>query len=148
MKSRLAKWVVILMVVGLAISWYAEVLAENWKFYAAGGEGTFWWYDAQGITYPANKVIRVWVKKVKADEILEMIKSGAQLKPSELEQMTSGRDYERSLMEIDCVKKTYNYLQRLNYNSKGVLKTGISEPAIMSIPPKSVVETLYKEVCK
>jgi len=148
MKSLLGNLRVILVIIGLTIFVYAEVSAEDWKLYAIGNEGTFWWYDTQGVTYHPNKVIQVWVKKVKADEILEMIKGGAKFKVSELEQMTSERDYERSLMEIDCVKKTYAYLQRFNYDSKGVLKGGASESGIRSIPPNSVVDTLYIEVCK
>ena len=52
---------------------------------------------------------------------------GGKLTVSELEQMTSEKDYERVLMEIDCVEKTVHLLQKLNYDSKGALKSGESQ---------------------
>jgi hypothetical protein len=137
------------ILIGFAIFTHAEVWGADWKYFGAGGDGIFWWYDAQGITYQPNRIIHVWVKKVKADEIKDMVESGAKVTLSELEQMTSERDYERSLMEIDCVKKTVNHLQKLNYDSKGVLKIGESKlGAKESIPTDSVAERLYQAVCK
>jgi len=64
---------------------------------------------------------------VKADEIMDMVKSDVKITTSELEQMTRERNYERSLIEIDCVEKTFRHLQKLNYDSKGVLKSGESK---------------------
>jgi len=68
---------------------------------------------------------------------------------SELEQMTSERNYEKLLMEIDCVKKTADERQKLNYDSRGVLKSGESTlGGRESIPTGSIAERLYKTVCK
>jgi hypothetical protein len=147
MKSSLGKLGVIL--VGLAIFSYVEVWGADWKYLGRGGDGIFYWYDAQGVTYQPNRIIQVWVKKVKADEIMDMVKSGAKITVSELEQMTLERNYERSLIEIDCVEKTFNYLQKLNYDSKGVLKSGESKHgAKKSIRKNSNAERLYQAVCK
>ena len=139
----------VLAIIGLAIFSHAEVWGEDWKLFSVGSEGIFWWYDSQGVTYHPDKMIRVWVKKVKAEEIFAMIKSGAKIDRLELEKMISERDYERSLMEIDCVERTVNRLQKLNYDSKGVLKSGESKLGTKKdIPPESVAEQLYKRVCK
>jgi len=147
MKSLLVKLGVILM--GLIIFSYAEVWGEDWKYFGAGGKGTFWWYDTQGVTYHPNSVIQVWVKRVKADEIKGMVKSGEKITVSELEQMTLERSYERSLIEIDCVEKTLNHLQKFNFDSKGVFKSGESKlDSKKSIPTNSLAERLYKAVCK
>jgi hypothetical protein len=147
MKSLLVKLGVIL--IGLCIFTYAEVWGADWKYFGAGGDGIFWWYDAQGVTYQPNRIIHVWVKKVKADEIKDMVESGVKVTLSELEQMTSERNYEQVLMEIDCVEKTVNHLQKLNYDSKGVLKSGESTlGAKESIPTDSVAERLYQAVCQ
>jgi len=147
MKSLSVKLGVIL--IGLAIFAYAEVWGEDWKYFSAGDDGIFYWYDAQGVAYQPNRIIQVWIKKVKADEIMTMVKSGAKITASELEQMTLERNYERSLIEIDCVEKTFNHLQKLNYDSKGVLKSGESKHgAKKSIRKNSNAERLYQAVCK
>lgn len=146
-KSLLVKFGSIL--IGLSLFFYGEVWGEDWKHFASGADGTFYWYDAQGVTYHPNRVVQVWIKKVKADEIMDMVKSGAKIKASELEQMTLERDYERSLIEIDCVEKTFNHLQKLNYDSKGVLKSGESKLVTKKkIQKNSNAEKLYKIVCK
>jgi hypothetical protein len=147
MKSLLGKLRVLF--IGFLIIGNAEVWGADWKYFSAGGDGTFYWYDAQGVTYQPNRIIQVWIKKVKADEIMTMVKSGAKITPLELEQMTLERNYERSLIEIDCVEKTFNHLQKLNYGPKGVLKSGESKlGAKKSIPMNSNVERLYQAVCK
>src|SRR5512139_1704923 len=124
MKSLSVKLGVIF--IGLFIFGYTEVVGADWKYFASGVDGTFWWYDAQGVTYHPNMIIQIWVKRCKADEIMEIVKNGAKLTTPELEQMTSERNYEQVLMEIDCLKKTVDEHQKLNYDSKGVLKSGES----------------------
>ncbi len=147
MKSILGNLGVIL--VGLAIFGYAEVWGADWKFFAQGIDGTFYWYDAQGVTYHPKRIIQVWIKKAKADEIMGMVKNGEKITVSELEQITLERNYERSLIEIDCVEKTFNHLQKLNYDSKGVLKSGESKLGVKkSILKNSNAERLYEIVCK
>ena len=134
---------------GLDIFGYAEVWGADWKYFASGADGTFWWYDAQGVTYQPNRVTQVWVKKVKADEIKHIVKSEKKVKLSEIEKITSEKNYERIIMEIDCVKKTAVELQKENYDSKGVLKSKESKPGSKkSIPTDSVAERLYNAVCK
>ncbi len=121
----------------------------DWKHFGIGNDRTFWWYDSQGITYHPNKVIRVWVKVIKAEEIFEMFKSGGTLILPELEKMTSEKESVRYLMEIDCLGNTVSHIQKLHYDSKGVLKGGEAERSSrISIPPKSVAERLFQAVCK
>jgi len=147
MKSLSVKWGVIL--IGLAIFPHAEVWAADWKYLAAGDNGMCWWYDSQGVTYQPDKMMRVWVKRVKAEEISETIKSGVKIDRSQLEKMISERDYELFLMEIDCAGKTVKGLQKSNYDSKGVLKSGESIiDTKKGIPADSVAERLYKIVCE
>src|SRR4030042_4926563 len=146
MKSLSVKLGVIL--IGLAIFSCAEVWGEDWKFLSWAHNGTFFWYDTQGAAYHPNEVVRVWIKIVTDDKILEKIKSGAKLKESELDQMVSEKDYEKSLIEINCVKKTYGCLERYKYDSIGFLKSGALESAIWDIQPNSIAETLYKTLCK
>ena len=147
MKLLLGRLGVIL--IGLIIFGYAEVWGQDWRYFASGVDGTFWWYDPQGVTYHPNMIIHIWVKRLKADEIMDMVRNGAKLTMCELDQMISERNYEQVLMEIDCVKKTADERQKLHYDSKGVLKSGESIlGARESIPTDSIAERLYKTVCK
>jgi hypothetical protein len=147
MKSLLVKWGIIL--IGFITFTYTEAWGADWKYFASGVDGTFWWYDTQGVTYHSNLIIHIWVKRLRADEIMDMVRTGAKLLVSELEQMTSERNYEQVLMEIDCVKKTADERQKLNYDSKGVLKSGESMSGTReSIPTDSIAERLYKTVCR
>jgi hypothetical protein len=147
MKSSSGKGGIIL--IGLFIFGYAEVWGADWKYFASGVDGTFWWYDTQGVTYHPDIIIHVWVKRLKADKIMDRVKNGAKLTVVELEQMTSEMNYERVLIEIDCVKKTADERQKLNYDSQGVLKSGESIlSARETIPTGSIAERLYEAVCK
>ncbi len=147
MKSSFVKFGVIL--IALFILGYAEAWGEDWKYFAVGSDGVFYWYDAQGVTYQPNKVIQVWIKKVKAEEIMEKVKNGAKITVSELEQMTSEKNYERNLVEIDCVENTFTILQKFNYDSRGVLKSGESKRSEKKpILKNSGAEKLSQAVCK
>ena len=147
MKSFSVKFGVIF--IGLSIFGYTGVWGADWKYFSAGDDGILYWYDAQGVTYQSNRIIQVWIKKVKADEIMDMVKSGAKITASELEQKTLEKNYERSLIEIDCVEKTFKHLQKFNYDSKGVLKSGESKVGVKKrIAKNSNAEKLYKIVCK
>ncbi len=148
MKSLLSKSM-ILTIIAIAIFSHAEVWGEDWKLFSVGNDGVFWWYDSQGVTYQPDKIVRVWVKRVKAEEVFATIKSGAKMDRIELEKMISERDFERSLMEMDCGEKTVRCLQKLNYDSKGVLKSGESKPGTKkAIPTDSIAGRLYEIVCK
>ena len=139
----------VILVAELVIFGYAEGWGADWQYFSSGADGTIYWYDAQGVTDHPNRVIQVWIKKIKADESMNMFKSDVTITASELEQMTREKNYEQSLIEIDCVEKTFHRLQRLNYDSKGVLKSGESEPgAKKKIRKNSNAEKLYKIVCK
>ena len=149
MKSLSVKLGAVIIVIGLSVFPYAGAWGADWKYLAAGENGICWWYDSQGVTAQPDKMMRVWVKRVKVEEISESIKSGVKIDRSQLEKMISERDYELFLMEIDCVGKTVRGLQKSNYDSKGVLKSGESIiDTKKDIPADSVVERLYKIVCE
>lgn len=145
MKSLSVKLGVIL--IGLAIFGYAEVWGADWRYFSTANEGMLYWYDAQGVTYEPNKVIHVWIKKVRPYD--SRIKGEGKITASELEQLTLGVGYEQSLIEIDCSEKTFNVLQRLIYDSEGALKSGESKPGGRKrIQKNSNAGKLYKAVCK
>jgi len=57
--------------------------------------------------------------------------------------MTSEKNYERVLMEIDCVEKTVHLLQKLNYDSKGALKSGESQLGLKKVYRRIVLPKDY-----
>jgi len=74
MKSLSVKLGVVL--IGLLIFGNAEVWGADWKYFASGTDGTLWWYDTQGVTYHPTMIIHIWVKRLKADEIMHLVKNG------------------------------------------------------------------------
>ncbi len=126
-----------------------EVSGGDWEYFASGEGGIFCWYDSQSMTIEPNRTIRLWTKIVEAKEIVEATESGTKIDRSQLEKMTSGKDYKLYLMELDCTGKTVHILRKYNYNSKGVLKAGESQHGgKRGIPADSVAEKLYKDLCK
>ncbi len=126
-----------------------EVGDVDWKYFASGEGGVFCCYDGQSVIAQPDEKVRVWVKTVKAPEIVQAIKGGAKMDQSHLEKMISEKDYKLYLMEIDCIGRTIGIRQKYNCDSKDVLKGGESERgAKQSIPADSVAEKLYKAVCK
>ena len=136
-----------IFVIGFFIFGCADVWGADWRYFSTAHEGMLYWYDAQGVTYEPNKVIHVWIRKVRPDE--GRIKGEGKITASELEQLTSRTSYEQSLIEIDCTEKSFNVLQRLIYDSEGVLRSGESKPGGRKrIQKNSNAEKLYKAVCK
>lgn len=145
--ASLLKWKVIF--VGLVLLGCGESWSADWKYFGAGGNGVFWWYDAQGLSYQPDGNIHVWVKKVKLYEVKDKVEDGQKVTLSELEQMSLGKEYERTLMEINCIERTLHQIQKLNYDSKGILKGGESKfGEKKTIPADSVAERLHQAVCR
>jgi hypothetical protein len=147
MKTLLVKLGVI--VIGLIIFAYAEMWGVDWKFLTIGADGTFQWYDTESITQYPNRVFRVWIKVIKAEDIIETLKNSKEFQINEIEQMTSKRDHERSLMEVDCIKKTFSLFATVKYDKSGKVKDFLKDSIYkVNIPPESVIEILYKQICK
>jgi hypothetical protein len=130
-----------LMVFGLLISLLGifsdtGVYGADWKFLKANVEGKFF-YDAENVTRSAANIVGVWLKIVYSEKFKE------QEDLTHLSQ-TIG------LWEIDCKDKKMCLLST-SHTSKEV---EISAPQVWlppdwkSIPPYTIMDTLYEEVCK
>jgi hypothetical protein len=89
-----------------------------------------------------NNIIRVWVKHIYSDagkkEIVEQL--GDHFKDVKV---TS------NLQEIDCNEKMFNLLSATDYDSKGSVINTVAVPGDKTfIPSNSIIEILYKIVCK
>jgi hypothetical protein len=130
-----------LMVFGLLISLlgifsYTGVYGADWKFLKANVEGEFF-YDAENVTRSPANIVGVWLKIVYSEKFKE------QEDLTHLSQ-TIG------LWEIDCKDKKMCLLST-SHTSKEV---EISVPQVWlppdwkSISPDTIMDTLYKKVCK
>ena len=147
MKSLSVKFGVTL-VIGLIFG-CGEVWGADWKFFMVGADGTFQWYDTESITRYPNRVVRVWIKVIEAKDVIETLKTSKEFQINEIEKMTSRRDHERSLMELNCIKKTFSLLATVKYDNSGNVKDFIKDSIYnVNIPPESVIEILYKQICK
>ena len=139
MKSLLGKLGIVL--IGLVIFGNAEVWGADWKLYNSGEE-CLGYYDAQSITRPSKNIVRFWTKSVWTEKgVLSWVKD-------------SGKKYENLshtiyLQEINCAEKKIRRLSVTQYGHKGSVIDIIDSPSYwIFINPESMMEILYKEVCK
>jgi len=138
MKSLPVKLGVIL--IGLAIFGNAEV---------GGGLETLWgrreksaYYDVQSITRPSKNIVRVWLR-------WNWTEKGVMVMVGNFWKKYDNLSHSIDLHEINCVDKTIHSLSLTAYNNKrGVIYSSSSPLEWDSIVPGSIIEILYKKVCK
>ena len=129
------------ILIGLAIFGYAEVWGADWKYYGSS-ENCLGHYDTQSITRPSESIVRVrlrwnWTEKF----VLRWVEK-------------YGKKYENFsysiiLQEINCAEKKIRRLSVTQYGHKGSVIDIMDSPSFwIFIPPESMIESLYKEVCK
>ena len=141
MKSLLVRLGVIL-IIGLMMIGYAEAWGEDWKLGYSDSRTGQYYYDAENIIYPSPDVIRVWVKGIVTDEIINAAAKDIGEKYRDL-------SYLIFLTEINCKDKIMGDLKTTFYSKQGVAM--ISLPSTgdrYPISPGSMGEALYKAVCK
>lgn len=112
------------------------VRGGDWKFLRADVHGDFF-YDLGNITRPAKNTVGVWLKIVYSEKYK---------KEEDLDHLTQAV----GLWEIDCQDKKICLLSTSHYSEKGE----ISAPQIWlppewkSITPNTVMDDLYKELCR
>jgi hypothetical protein len=141
MKSLSVKLGVILAVIGLAIFGYTEVWGEDWKLYS-DTEMELWFFDASSITQPSKNIVRVWVK-------MDLTEKGVLDAVEKLGKKYENLKHSIILWEINCAEKKQRRLSATNYDHKGSEINSISfHSQWRFINPESMIESLYKEVCK
>jgi len=129
------------MVFGLSISLLGifsctGVYGADWKFLKANVEGEFF-YDAENVTRSTANIVGVWLKIIYSEKFKE-------------EEDLTHLSQTIGLWEIDCKDKKMCLLST-SHTSKEV---EISVPQVWlppdwkSISPDTIMDTLYKKVCK
>jgi hypothetical protein len=130
------KSVVFGFIVALGIFGYTKLYGVDWKFLQTDFQGEFF-YDSENVTRTSEHLIGVWLKIVYS----EKFKKQEDLK--NLSQ-TAG------LWEIDCRDRKVCLLSTTHYSQE----SEISGPQVWfppewkSVRPGTMMETLYKELCK
>jgi hypothetical protein len=130
-----------LIVFGLLISLlgifsYTGVYGADWKFLKANVEGEFF-YDAENVTRSAANIVGVWLKIVYSEKFKE-------------EEDLTHLSQTIGLWEIDCKDKKMCLLST-SHTSKEVeilVPQVWLPPDWKSISPDTIMDTLYKKVCK
>lgn len=115
---------------------YTVIYGAAWKFLQTNSQGEFF-YDSENITRSKGNIVGVWLKIVYSKEFKE--KEGL----DDLNQTVG-------LWEINCQDKKVSLLSTSHYSEEGE----ISAPQVWlppewkSIAPNTIMDTLYKELCK
>ena len=113
----------------------------DWKFYG-GSDNYLGCYDTQSITRPSKNIVRVWVRQYYTEKGVIDYVGGLGKKYENL-------SHTKIVLEIDCAEKTIHNLSFTDYDNKGRAIYSDSSPSKwIFIPPKTVAEGLYEEVCK
>lgn len=136
MKLLLGKFGIVL--IGIAIFGYAEVWGADWKYFKENDFAKVF-YDADSITSPSERIVRVSQKLVlKEPSIALMVKAFG----DKYNNMDSSTAY----FEINCVEKKYRTLQITHYskNNEVLSSTDLQEEWRFD----SSLEDLFKIVCE
>jgi len=124
------------IIIALVIFSYTGLYGADWKFLQTNVQGDFF-YDSENITRSKGNIGGVWLKIVYSKEFKE--KEGL----DDLNQTVG-------LWEINCQDKAMCLLSTSHYSKGGE----ISAPQVWlppewkSIGPSTIMDTLYKELCK
>ena len=124
------------MIVALAVFAYSETYGADWKFLKAGLQGEFF-YDTERVTRSSENAVGFWLRIVYSKGFKE--KEGL----DKLKQTVG-------LWEMNCRDKQVCLLSTTHYYGEGE----ISPPQVWlppewnSIGPDTVMDALYKELCK
>ena len=135
---------VAVILIELLMFGYAEVWGANWKSCGIT-DLYFCFYDTQSLTRPSKNIVRVWVRwmyteKGRLDEQRALAKDG----------YLKSVDYSEILHELNCSERKYRVLSLNYYDFSGgsIAEFARSSSTWEFINPESMIEILYKEVCK
>jgi len=130
-----------ILVFGLIIISMGDVYGADWKLFSSSIICDHY-YDRQSITSSSKKVVRLWAKRVFSEKgVADMVKDfGEKYKVL---------NHSIELFELNCIEKKFSIIKSIYRSNDGVVISSVSgESSGDDIPPESVVEFLYKEICK
>jgi hypothetical protein len=123
-----------------------DVSGADWMPYFKG-DNLSYFYDAQGISFLPNNIIRVWTKCIPKSEEdrVQYIHNIRKMAPNISDNWSSSQ----VLYEINCKNRTFTVIQVYEYDTEDNVITiaSIKGPPISDISPDTMMEDLYKIVC-
>lgn len=128
--------------IGFVLLGCEEAWGTGWKAYGDTDDGLFY-YDTENIFRLSKSIVRVWNKMVFSEKGIISLEQKVGKGLVNLSVMTE-------LVEIDCVEKNFYIMSYLLYSKEGqILDSFVFEkPEWHFIPPHSVGERLYENICK
>ena len=116
--------------------------SAEWEFYAITFNEILY-YDKANIKRMEDNKVRFWCKNIYSDE-------GKESKIKALGDRYKDVESRIDLLQIDCNEKKFGILQLTYYDSKGsvIYSEDYSTGEERFIVPDSLLDTLYKIVCK
>ncbi len=142
MKSSSVESGVIIAIIGLIVSAYAEVWGADWKYLGQSGDRVFYYY-AESITRPSKGIVRV---RGRADYTEKGIIGMVERFGSRYENVK----YSLDLWELKCPNKTIRILATTHHSKNGEVLDSkkYDNPKWKSIASGSVEDSLHRAVCK
>jgi hypothetical protein len=137
-------------VVCLLVAGYTTVNGGDWVYYAASkGLGDKYYYDETSIFSDGEGAVRIWIKQVLSDEgkqrFMESMKQNGYSDTGKLESIS----YVLNHLAFKCSTKEYKLISNSVRDATGnVVDSDSPQPTWNPVPPKSIMEILYKTVCK
>jgi len=134
------KWLLIVLT-GFFILEYSDARGEDWRLFSES-EGSSFLFDAENLSYPAEQIVRVWVKAVISEkDRLDWVAKGGE--------KYWNLSYIKSSMEVNCKDKTERSLSLDLFSEQDILDSFHGKSSQWSfIPPGSNWDNLRKAICQ
>jgi hypothetical protein len=122
---------------------------ENWILFNKSRDGTLWYYDSDSIVSPGGgNIKRVWDKSIRTDEWRRRFQETSDKFNKNIDAMSI--NHTLTLDEFNCSLKAHRFLQIIDRSKEGreIYSQDIQDSKWGMIPPGSVVESLFKVICK
>jgi hypothetical protein len=121
---------------------FSVVWGADWKRVRSTGSATLY-YDTEEITHPSKDIVKVWTKWVYTEK---GIKNAQDIFGKNYENLS----YSTKSYEINCKDKKTHIVSVADYNKNEVIISSEDKTNAewLRIIPGSVLESLYKMVCK
>jgi hypothetical protein len=132
--------VVLAIVFGLNIFFYATAWGFDWKYYGTNEDGTYF-YETETMTRLSQQIVRVCVQSIYTEKgVSHWVKWGGK--------QFQKLDFTLIVSELNCVEKSIRHLRIVFYSKEGETFNPIKNEEWHFFAPDSLPGTLFNEVCK
>jgi len=131
---------VILVVIGLAIFTYSEVLGFEWEYYGTNEEGSYF-YETKSRTHLSKDLVRVCVQSIYTEKgISHWVKEGGK--------GFENLDFSLVLSEYNCIERSIRHLRIVFYSKNEKVFYPVNHNEWHFFIPDAMSGALFKEICE